>query len=96
MAGYIYDLAQLIHQQHLAPVRIVAHSLGGNIALRYAGIYPENVRRLVAIEGLGPGPNRTSRPSANRSPSGCAAGSRSSARWPAAQPRRYADGGGRA
>ena len=56
MANYIYDLAQLIHQQKLAPVTIIAHSLGGNIALRYTGIYPENVRRLVAIEGLGPGP----------------------------------------
>ena len=37
MANYIYDLAQLIHQQTLAPVSIVAHSLGGNIALRYTG-----------------------------------------------------------
>jgi pimeloyl-ACP methyl ester carboxylesterase len=58
MANYIYDLAQLIHQQNLAPVTIIAHSLGGNIALRYSGIYPEMVRRLVAIEGLGPGPRR--------------------------------------
>jgi pimeloyl-ACP methyl ester carboxylesterase len=56
MASYVYDLAQLIHQQSLAPVNIIAHSLGGNIALRYAGIYPENVRRVVAIEGLGPSP----------------------------------------
>lgn len=56
MANYIYDLAQLIHQQNLAPVTIVAHSLGGNIALRYTGIFPETVHRLVAIEGLGPGP----------------------------------------
>jgi pimeloyl-ACP methyl ester carboxylesterase len=56
MASYVYDLAQLIHQQRLAPVSIIAHSLGGNVALRYAGIYPENVRRVVAIEGLGPGP----------------------------------------
>ncbi len=56
MAGYIYDLAQLIHQQRLAPLTIIAHSLGGNIALRYAGIYPESVLRLVAIEGLGPSP----------------------------------------
>jgi pimeloyl-ACP methyl ester carboxylesterase len=56
MANYIYDLAQLIHQRKLAPVSIVAHSLGGNISLRYAGIYPETVRCLVAIEGLGPGP----------------------------------------
>ncbi len=58
MSSYVYDLAQLIHQQGLAPVTIVAHSLGGNIALRYTGIYPENVRRLVAIEGLGPRPRR--------------------------------------
>jgi pimeloyl-ACP methyl ester carboxylesterase len=56
MPGYIYDLAQLVHQQRLAPVSIIAHSLGGNIALRYAGIYPETVARLVAIEGLGPSP----------------------------------------
>ena len=56
MAAYVYDLAQLIHQQGLAPVSIVAHSLGGNISLRYAGVYPDNVRRVVAIEGLGPSP----------------------------------------
>jgi pimeloyl-ACP methyl ester carboxylesterase len=56
MAGYIYDLAQLIDQQRLAPVTIVAHSLGGNIALRYAGIYPDKVTALVSIEGLGPSP----------------------------------------
>jgi pimeloyl-ACP methyl ester carboxylesterase len=52
-AAYVYDLAQLIHQQQLAPVTIVAHSLGGMISLRYAGLYPETVRKLVAIEGLG-------------------------------------------
>jgi pimeloyl-ACP methyl ester carboxylesterase len=56
MANYIYDLAQLVHQQALAPVSIIAHSLGGNIALRYSGVYPEAVRRLVAIEGMGPAP----------------------------------------
>jgi pimeloyl-ACP methyl ester carboxylesterase len=56
MSNHVYDLAQLIHQQELAPVTIVAHSLGGNIALRYTGLYPENVRKLVAIEGLGPSP----------------------------------------
>ena len=54
MSAFVYDLAQLIHQQHLAPCRIVAHSLGGSISLRYAGVFPENVLKLVAIEGLGP------------------------------------------
>ena len=58
MAGYIYDVAQLVHQQALAPVTIIAHSLGGVIALRYAGIYPDAVKKLVAIEGLGPPPAR--------------------------------------
>jgi pimeloyl-ACP methyl ester carboxylesterase len=70
MAGYIYDLARLIAQQELAPVTIVAHSLGGNIALRYTGLFPETVRRLVAIEGLGPSPTilaeRASKPITER------------------------------
>ena len=52
----VYDLAQLIHQKKLAPVTIVAHSYGGNISLRYTGLYPENVRKVVSIEGLGPSP----------------------------------------
>lgn len=58
MPYFICDLAQLIHQQGNAPVTIVAHSLGGAISLRYAGLYPERVAKLVAIEGLGlaPGP----------------------------------------
>jgi pimeloyl-ACP methyl ester carboxylesterase len=56
MSAFVYDLAQLIHGQGLAPVRILAHSLGGNIALRYAGLYPENVVRLAVIEGMGPSP----------------------------------------
>jgi len=59
MANYIYDLAQLVYQQKLAPVSIIAHSLGGMVALRYTGICPETVCRLVAIEGLGPGGRAT-------------------------------------
>jgi pimeloyl-ACP methyl ester carboxylesterase len=54
MAAYVYDLAQFIHQLKLAPVAVVAHSLGANIALRYAGLFPEAIHHIVAIEGLGP------------------------------------------
>lgn len=50
----VYDVAQLIHQLDLAPVTIVAHSWGGNVSLRYAGLFPESVRKLVAIEGIFP------------------------------------------
>lgn len=56
MSAFVYDIAQLIHQLNLAPVSIIAHSMGGNIATRYAGLYPENVKKLVNIEGLGLSP----------------------------------------
>ena len=55
-ADMVYDLAQLIHQLGVGPVRMVAHSMGGNVALRYAGAFPDMVTKLVAIEGLGPSP----------------------------------------
>ncbi len=51
---YVYDVAQLVHQQSLEPVTIIAHSWGGAVSLRYAGLYPDKVRKIVAIEGLGP------------------------------------------
>lgn len=50
---YVYDLAQLIHQRGLAPLHIVAHSLGGGVALRYAGVYPDHIKKMVVIEGWG-------------------------------------------
>jgi len=54
----VYDLAQFIHQLGVGPVRIIAHSMGGNVALRYTGMFPEMVTKLIAIEGLGPSPKR--------------------------------------
>jgi pimeloyl-ACP methyl ester carboxylesterase len=36
-----------------APVTLVGHSMGGNVAALYAGIRPERVRRIVCIEGFG-------------------------------------------
>jgi pimeloyl-ACP methyl ester carboxylesterase len=36
-----------------APVDIVGHSMGGNIAMIYAGLRPERVRRVVSLEGFG-------------------------------------------
>lgn len=55
--AHVFDLAQLILRLDLAPVSIIGHSFGGNIALRYTGLYPETVKRLVAIEGLGFAPS---------------------------------------
>ena len=56
MGPFVYDFAQLVHTLGHEQVSIIAHSLGGNIATRFAGLYPEKVRKLVNIEGLGPSP----------------------------------------
>lgn len=56
MNAFVYDFAQLVHTLGFEEVTIVAHSLGGNIASRFTGLYPEMVRRFVNIEGLGPSP----------------------------------------
>jgi pimeloyl-ACP methyl ester carboxylesterase len=35
-------------------VTIVGHSFGGNIAARYAGLYPDRIRKIVFVDSLGP------------------------------------------
>jgi pimeloyl-ACP methyl ester carboxylesterase len=52
---YVYDIAQLVRQARLEPVTLVAHSLGGTIACLYAGIRPEQVARMIIVEGVGHG-----------------------------------------
>jgi pimeloyl-ACP methyl ester carboxylesterase len=52
-AEFVYDIAQLVHQRGMAPMTIIAHSLGGQVALKYAGTFPESVARMVVIEGYG-------------------------------------------
>jgi pimeloyl-ACP methyl ester carboxylesterase len=56
IADFVLDLANLIEALGPAPVVLIGHSLGGAVSLMYTGIYPERVRKLVAIEGLGPPP----------------------------------------
>ena len=52
VSAHLYDLAQLIHQQKLEPITIVSHSFGAHLSLRYAGIFPDKVKKIVAIEGM--------------------------------------------
>lgn len=52
-ADYLADLDGLL--QHLspdAPVLLIGHSMGGNIAGLYAGIRPARVSRLVNLDGF--------------------------------------------
>ena len=53
-ADYLADLDLLL--DHYAPgeaVDLVGHSMGGNIAMMYAGVRPERIRRLINLEGFG-------------------------------------------
>lgn len=53
---FVLDVATLIHGLTDDPLTLIGHSLGGAIALQYAGTYPERVKKVVAVEGLGPPP----------------------------------------
>jgi len=55
---FIHDVAQLVHVRSAAPLTVIGHSLGGSIGLLYSGTFPETVRKVVAIEGLGPSPDQ--------------------------------------
>ena len=53
-ADYLSDLDWLLdHYAGSTPVDLVGHSMGGNVAMLYAGIRPERIRRLVNLEGFG-------------------------------------------
>jgi len=51
---YLGDLDALL--EHYAPqqaVDLLGHSMGGNVAMLYAGVRPQRIRRLVNLEGFG-------------------------------------------
>ena len=51
---YLADLDLLIdHYSPEAPVHLVGHSMGGNVAMLYSGVRPQRIRRLVNLEGFG-------------------------------------------
>ncbi len=53
-ADYLADLDQLLdHYAGDQPVDLVGHSMGGNVAMSYAGARPARIRRLVNLEGFG-------------------------------------------
>ncbi|MBS7779115.1 alpha/beta hydrolase [Acidovorax sp. CCYZU-2555] len=56
---YLADLDLLL--EHYAPgqaVDLVGHSMGGNVAMLYAGARPARIRRLVNLEGFGLAPTQ--------------------------------------
>ena len=54
MTEFVLDVSVLADVLDRDPLTIIGHSLGGGIALQYAGVCPERVAKVVSIEGLGP------------------------------------------
>jgi pimeloyl-ACP methyl ester carboxylesterase len=51
---YLADLDLLLDQLCAeAPLNLVGHSMGGNVAMLYAGIRPQRIRTVVNLEGFG-------------------------------------------
>jgi pimeloyl-ACP methyl ester carboxylesterase len=53
---YLLDIANLMESMPHECATVVAHSLGGNVMARFAAVFPQQVKKLVLIEGLGPSP----------------------------------------
>jgi len=51
---YVLDLDCVVRAHSLDSFTLIGHSMGGTISLLYAGTFPERVRKLVLIEGIGP------------------------------------------
>jgi pimeloyl-ACP methyl ester carboxylesterase len=51
---YVADLdAILLHYSPSESVNLLGHSMGGNVAMLYAGVRPHRVNRLINLEGFG-------------------------------------------
>jgi pimeloyl-ACP methyl ester carboxylesterase len=55
-ADYIFDLAEIVRAvtRDDTPLDVVGHSMGGTVATLFTGSFPERVRKMATLEGLGP------------------------------------------
>ncbi len=52
LSDYVYDVTRLLRAASVHQTAIVGHSMGGMIALMYAGAYPDQVSRLAVLDGV--------------------------------------------
>lgn len=51
---YLHDLYQIIGlYSPEEPIHMIGHSMGGNVGGLYAGVFPEQIRSYVSMEGFG-------------------------------------------
>jgi pimeloyl-ACP methyl ester carboxylesterase len=51
---YVFDLDCVVREHGIESFILIGHSMGGTISLLYAGTFPERVKKLALIEGIGP------------------------------------------
>lgn len=67
VAEHVFDVSTLVDTLGAAPISLIGHSLGGILTLLYSGLYPDRVRKVIAIEGLGlPPAHRIHKPAPER------------------------------
>jgi len=54
MGAYVFDLHRVVSELGRPPLALFGHSLGGQIAVRFAALFPELTAAAVIVEGLGP------------------------------------------
>ncbi len=56
VAEHVLDLSALADVINHYPIYLIGHSLGGIVVMLYSGVFPDRVKKVVSIEGLGPPP----------------------------------------
>ncbi len=62
LADHVYDLTCMVKSIGLQKAAIVGHSMGGMVSLTYAGAFPDQVSRLVVLDGITNFPARRVKP----------------------------------
>jgi pimeloyl-ACP methyl ester carboxylesterase len=51
---YLLDLDSLLSALKVSAATLMGHSMGGTISFLYAGAFPQRVKKLILVEGIGP------------------------------------------
>lgn len=54
----VMDVTRMIEKLDTPSVSIIGHSYGGVVSLMYSGLYPDRVKNLALVEGIGAAPTR--------------------------------------
>ncbi len=54
LTDYVCDIARVIESLNWQQFALMGHSLGAGVAILYAALFPEQLEKLVLIDGIGP------------------------------------------